>query len=204
MDKAAKSMTQPRPPKKPDLAKSDGKTEDASRVSDAGGSGGTVSKASVRSPSGMTSIREARMERRAIERGWHSGSRWDTRRRCRDLVAQADDGQLSPADLALRRAIKGLRNTDDRVASQYVRAIVSMESQNQKDDLFGDGSEALTDPVPMQQPLPQGDVTINVNQTNIAAGGISPADELRSLISSAVTTRTVPPGTNGNGSNGHH
>lgn len=157
---------------------------------------------SGRGPSGMSSVREARMERRAIERGWISGSRWDTRLTEAE-IEKKPEAERTLVEKALLRTHKGIRSEDDRVASQYVRAVVAMEAQVQRDDLACDSKESLLDPsLPASQPVNQ--TTVNIQQ-NVVAGEIEPNERLRQLIQAALT-RKPPQPHNGNGhsnGNGH-
>jgi hypothetical protein len=142
----------------------------------------------------MTSIREARMYRRAIKRGWIKGQRWPTDASRKEIADAGEQRELTLKETAALAAFDGLAHGDARVKAIHASTVVAMERQNQKDELFADASEALQEPT-----LPTGDVTINVQQNNVVSDGLSAGDQLRGLIESVTARGGKPASSNGNG-----
>lgn len=95
------------------------------------GSGGR----NERAESGLSSIRDARLEAKAIRQGWIKG-RWPTRLTEKELEREVEsrgDGPTLIERLTLA-AHKRAESDDERVSVQAIRAGVGMERQNQSDD----------------------------------------------------------------------
>ncbi len=151
---------------------------------------------------GFTSIREVRHARRAVFRKWIVGTRWPTDANLDQLKQIESTRKLSAKELLTLRALEALQGTNRKDHNFAARLLKMMEEQNQKDDLASDASEAFTDPT---LPTEGGSLTINVQQNNVVAGSVTPNEELKNLIASALAREPDRnPPLNGNGSNGHH
>jgi hypothetical protein len=101
-----------------------------------------------RAESGLSSIRDARLTARAYEKGWIKKGRWRTQEPQNKLVEDIKEhGDITLAEEGTI-AIRGLlRSPNDRVKVAALRALVSMERQNQVDQLHalkaGDDDQTL-------------------------------------------------------------
>lgn len=110
---------------------------DAQDTQTPGGLGGR----SERTESGLTSIKEGRLARRAVEDGW-LGSRFPTRTKKEDIQKQIEEGGDTAVNLATRTAINLMGDYDPRNQRAGAAIVVAMEAQNQRDELSQESSAA--------------------------------------------------------------
>lgn len=92
---------------------------------------------SQRTESGLTGIEESRLIRRALDGGWASKpKRWNLDATPADIQKKLDAGdELSLRDRMLLATMNGSVSADPRVAGIAVRNGLTMEAQNQADEL---------------------------------------------------------------------
>lgn len=91
-----------------------------------------------RGESGLSAIREERLIQRALRGGWMNGKkRWNTDATPEDLAKrmQETNGQLTLKDRVLLAVSNALVSTDPRVVGIATRNALTMEAQNQADEL---------------------------------------------------------------------
>lgn len=102
-----------------------------------GGSGGPRNK---RADSGLTDIREARLNDMAVRRGWIKPQRWPTRETTEEFQERVASGGASLIDKAILSTHKLLMNGDDRAKGIAIRSVIAMEAQNQSDEHREEGA----------------------------------------------------------------
>lgn len=93
---------------------------------------------SGRIESGLTQIHDARLTRMAIKRGWLRGQRWATDTTIAELQAIKRERDLTLRERALLAVLSDIAGSDARVRQIAVKAVLLMESQNQKDEQHDD------------------------------------------------------------------
>lgn len=91
-----------------------------------------------RSESGLSAIREERLINRALRGGWLNGKkRWNTDATPEDLAKRMREtnGQLTLKDRVLLAVSNALVSSDPRVVGIATRNALTMEAQNQADEL---------------------------------------------------------------------
>jgi hypothetical protein len=163
------------------------------QAANGGGSGGKTD----RNETGRTELQDQRLTMLAVRRNWIKGTRWATDATVDDLQEATRQRKLTVKERAIVTVLKGFDSADERIQQIAAKTTVSMESQNQADELALLKSESDRTP----------GVTVNV--------GIS-LDERRSRIAEICRTALERNGTrgdrqtaDGNGrsrsnGNGHH
>lgn len=85
--------------------------------------------------SGLTEIRERRMEEMAIRRGWIKGQRWPTDATQQEIKEIEKERDLTLREKATKAVMTGLDSRDARIRQIAVKTVVAMEKQNQIDEL---------------------------------------------------------------------
>lgn len=97
-----------------------------------GGNGGTTRRAE----SNLPVLTDSRLTSLAIRKGWLKGDRWGTDLTRNDLIRIREQRDLTFREEALLAAFDMVKDDNKRVKSAGVKAAVSMERQNQNDQLF--------------------------------------------------------------------
>lgn len=99
---------------------------------DGEGVGGSVPDR--RDESGRSIIQNGRLEERAIRKGWIKSKRWPTNLTLEEFQQKVAGGQATFLDRALITAQKLMNSSSERANGIGMRAIMTMEAQNQGDD----------------------------------------------------------------------
>jgi hypothetical protein len=138
---------------------------------------------SERDESGLTAIKAARLERRAINGRWPPGQRWPLDSTPKEINKGAGARALTVRERLVLAVARGATSKDDRIQQIAVRNGTTMDAQNMEQE----SRDRLRRPSDRPDDKPEGDdakqaITVQVNNQIVL--NQAPDDELRAIAGS--------------------